>query len=56
MVDTIEKRVIDMITLRRGCYIFIKQKYDTLTAESNIHFDLQPDPVDVPDFTIDMFI
>lgn len=87
-----------MITIRSGCYMFRKKKYDTYTAESNIHFDVQldqddveelveefekefgvdmsnfhlevyypevkfswnpfkkPDPVDVPDFTIDMCI
>ncbi|MDU4422618.1 DUF1493 family protein [Raoultella planticola] len=98
MVDPIEQRVIEMITIRGGCYIFSKKKYDTYTPESSIHFDVQldqddveelveefetefgvdmstfhleayypevkfswnlfkkPDPVDVPDLTIDMFI
>ncbi|WP_336851956.1 DUF1493 family protein [Pseudescherichia vulneris] len=98
MVDDIEKRVIEMFTIRGGTYLFRKKKYDTYTAESSIHFDVQldqdeveelvedylkefnvdmsdfhletyypevsfswnpfkkPEPVDVPDFTIDMFI
>ncbi|HBM3172878.1 DUF1493 family protein [Klebsiella quasipneumoniae] len=98
MVDDIEKRVIEMFTIRGGAYLFRKKKYDTYTAESSIHFDVQldqdeveelvedyskefnvdmsdfhlgtyypevnfswnpfkkPEPVDVPDFTIDMFI
>lgn len=41
MVDPIEQRVIEMITIRSGCYIFRKKKYDTYTAESSIHFDVQ---------------
>lgn len=98
MVEDIEKRVIEMFTIRSGTYLFRKKKYDTYTAESSVHFDVQldqddveelveeyskefnvdmsdfhletyypevnfswnpfkkPKPVDVPDFTIDMFI
>ncbi|ELY6084979.1 DUF1493 family protein [Cronobacter sakazakii] len=98
MVEDIEKRVIEMFTIRSGSYLFRKKKYDTYTAESSIHFDVRldqddveeliedyskefnvdmsnfhletyyptvnfswnpfkkPDPVDVPEFTIDMFI
>ncbi len=98
MVEGIEKRVIEMFTIRSGTYLFRKKKYDTYTPESSIHFDVQldqddveelvedyskefnvdmsnfhletyypevkfswnpfkkPEPVDVPDFTIDMFI
>lgn len=98
MVEDIEKRVIDMFTIRSGSYLFRKKKYDTYTAESSIHFDVRldqddveeliedyskefnvdmsnfhletyyptvnfswnpfkkPEPVDVPEFTIDMFI
>lgn len=47
MVDPIEQRVIEMITIRSGCYIFRKKKYDTYTAESSIHFDVQLDQDDV---------
>ncbi|EJQ2009330.1 DUF1493 family protein [Cronobacter sakazakii] len=98
MVEDIEKRVIEMFTIRSGSYLFRKKKYDTYTAESSIHFDVRldqddveeliedyskefnvdmsnfhleiyyptvnfswnpfkkPEPVDVPEFTIDMFI
>ncbi|ELY4664744.1 DUF1493 family protein [Cronobacter muytjensii] len=98
MVEDIEKRVIEMFTIRSGSYLFRKKKYDTYTAESSIHFDVRldqddveeliedyskefnvdmsnfhletyyptvnfswnpfkkPVPVDVPEFTIDMFI
>ncbi|WP_105686306.1 DUF1493 family protein [Cronobacter dublinensis] len=98
MVEDIEKRVIEMFTIRSGSYLFRKKKYDTYTAESSIHFDVRldqddveeliedyskafnvdmsnfhletyyptvnfswnpfkkPEPADVPDFTIDMFI
>ncbi|EGT5208507.1 TPA: DUF1493 family protein [Cronobacter sakazakii] len=98
MVEDIEKRVIEMFTIRSGSYLFMKKKYDTYTAESSIHFDVRldqddveeliedyskefnvdmsnfhletyyptvnfswnpfkkPEPVDVPEFTIDMFI
>nr|WP_315300191.1 DUF1493 family protein [Raoultella terrigena] len=98
MVDNIEQRVIALITRHSSYYPFRKQKYDTFTAESSIHFDVRldqdeveelnedfakefgvdmsnfhledyypevkhswnpfkkTDPVDVPDFTIDMFI
>ena len=61
MVDDIEQRVIALITKHSSYYPFRKQKYDTFTAESNIHFDVQLDQDDVeelvvPDFTIDMFI
>lgn len=98
MVKDIEKQVIEMFTIRSGSYLFRKKKYDTYSAESSIHFDVQldqddveelvedyskefnvdmsnfhletyypdvkfswnpfkkPEPVDVPDFTIDMFI
>lgn len=98
MVDPIEQQVIALITRHSSYYPFRKQKYDTFTAESSIHFDVRldqgeveeviedfikefgvdmsafnietyypevkhswnpfkkPDPVDVPDFTIDMFI
>ncbi|ELY4524395.1 DUF1493 family protein [Cronobacter turicensis] len=98
MVEDIEKRVIEMFTIRSGSYLFRKKKYDTYTAESSIHFDVgldqddveeliedyskefnvdmsnfhletyyptvnfswnpfkKPEPVDVPEFTIDMFI
>ena len=98
MVEDIEKRVIEMFTIRSGTYLFRKKKYDNYTAESSVHFDVQldqddveelveeyskefnvdmsdfhletyypevnfswnpfkkPEPVDVPDFTIDMFI
>lgn len=47
MVDPIEQRVIEMITIRGGCYIFRKKKYDTYTPESSIHFDVQLDQDDV---------
>ncbi|EPT8875437.1 DUF1493 family protein [Cronobacter dublinensis] len=98
MVEDIEKRVIEMFTIRSGSYLFRKKKYDTYTAESSIHFDVRldqddveeliedyskafnvdmssfhletyyptvnfswnpfkkPEPVDVPEFTINMFI
>lgn len=98
MVDDIGQRVITLITKYSSYYPFRKQKYDTFTAESSIHFDVRldqdeveelnedfskefgvdmsnfnletyypevkyswnpfkkPDPVDVPEFTIDMFI
>ncbi len=98
MVEDIEKRVIEMFTIRSGSYLFRKKKYYTYTAESSIHFDVRldqddveeliedyskefnvdmsnfhletyyptvnfswnpfkkPEPVDVPEFTIDMFI
>lgn len=98
MVDDIDQRVIALITKHSSYYPFRKQKRDTFTAESSIHFDVRldqgeveeliedfareftvdvsafnvetyypevkhswnpfknPDPVDVPDFTIDMFI
>ncbi|EOB9999252.1 DUF1493 family protein [Cronobacter sakazakii] len=98
MVEDIEKRVIEMFTIRSGSYLFRKKKYDTYTADSSIHFDVRldqddveeliedyskefnvdmsnfhleiyyptvnfswnpfkkPEPVDVPEFTIDMFI
>ncbi|ELY5941135.1 DUF1493 family protein [Cronobacter malonaticus] len=98
MAEDIEKRVIEMFTIRSGSYLFRKKKYDTYTAESSIHFDVRldhddveeliedyskefnvdmsnfhletyyptvnfswnpfkkPEPVDVPEFTIDMFI
>ncbi|WP_312685744.1 DUF1493 family protein [Kosakonia sp.] len=45
--DDIEKRVIEMITVRSGVYIFRKKKYDTYTKESSIHFDVRLDQDDV---------
>lgn len=96
--DDIAQRVLRMFSVRAGAYMFRRKKYDTYTAEANIHFDVQldqddveelveefskefgvdmsgfnletyypevkhswnpfkkPDPVDIPEFTIDMFI
>lgn len=98
MVDDIAQRVIDMVTIHSGAYLFRKKKYDTYTASSSIYFDVRlgqedveeliedyaktfnvdmsnfhmstyypevhfswnpfkkPDPADLPEFTINMFI
>ena len=55
MVDNeIEQRVIDLVTRHSGVYLFRKKKYDTYTAESNIHFDVGLD-VDDAEEMMDSF-
>ncbi|ELY4675456.1 DUF1493 family protein [Cronobacter turicensis] len=53
MVEDIEKRVIEMFTIRSGSYLFRKKKYDTYTAESSIHFDVRLDQDDVEELIED---
>ncbi|EKY3200864.1 DUF1493 family protein [Cronobacter turicensis] len=53
MVEDIEKRVIEMFTIRSGSYLFGKKKYDTYTAESSIHFDVRLDQDDVEELIED---
>lgn len=52
--DSIECRVIDLVTRHSGVYMFRKKKYDTYTAESNIHFDVRLD-VDDAEELMDAF-
>ena len=62
MVKDVEKQVIEMFTIRSGSYLFRKKKYDTYSAESSIHFDVQLDQDDVEElveeyskeFSVDM--
>lgn len=51
--DDIEQRVLHMFSVRSGAYMFRKKKYDTYTAESNIHFDVQLDQDDVEELVED---
>ncbi|KHJ66656.1 acyl carrier protein [Pantoea rodasii] len=45
--DDIEKRVIELVTLQSGSYMFRRKKFDAYNAESNIHFDVKLDQDDV---------
>lgn len=51
--DSIAERVIDMITIRGGAYMFRKKKYDTYTGSSSIHFDVRLDQDDVEELIED---
>ena len=53
-VGDIEQQVIALVTRYSGVYMFRKKKYDTYTAESNIHFDVQLD-VDDAEALMDEF-
>ena len=53
-VGNIEQQVIALVTRYSGVYMFRKKKYDTYTAESNIHFDVQLD-VDDAEALMDEF-
>ncbi|WP_147200857.1 DUF1493 family protein [Pantoea sp. CCBC3-3-1] len=55
MVDNIEQRVIDLVTRHSGAYVFRKKKYDTYTAESNIHFDVRLDIDDTEELMDEFF-
>ncbi|MBS0968520.1 DUF1493 family protein [Nissabacter archeti] len=51
----IEQRVIALVTRYSGVYMFRKKKYDTYTAESNIHFDVQLDVDDAEELMDEFF-
>jgi hypothetical protein len=51
--DDIAQRVIEMITIQGGEYMFRKKKYDTYTASSSIHYDVQLDQDDVEELIED---
>lgn len=55
MVDTIEQRVIALVTRHSGVYMFRKKKYDTYSAESNILFDVRLDVDDAEDLMDEFF-
>lgn len=55
MVEDIAQRVIDLVTRHSGVYMFRKKKYDTYTAESNIHFDVRLDVDDAEELMDEFF-
>ena len=55
MINDIEQRVIALVTRHSGVYIFRRKKYDTYTAESNIHFDVRLDVDDAEELMNEFF-
>jgi len=53
--DSIEQRVIDLVTRHSGVYMFRKKKYDTYTAESSLHFDVRLDVDDAEELMDEFF-
>lgn len=55
MVDNLSQRVIDLVTRHSGVYMFRRNKYDSYTAESNIHFDVRLDVDDAEEMMEEFF-
>lgn len=55
MVEDIEQRVINLVTRHSGIYMFRKKKYDTYTADSSIHYDVQLDVDDAEELMNEFF-
>lgn len=53
--DDVEHQVIALVTQHSGMYMFRKKKYDTYTAQSNIHFDVRLDVDDAEELMDEFF-